>query len=50
MVANIWFLLTFLATTLKTYGVIPARGTNIYFTDEETEDEEGLTVKEDMVI
>lgn len=50
MVANIWFLLTFLAIMLKTYGVIPARGTNIYFTDEETKDEEGLTVKEDMVI
>lgn len=47
MVASIWFLLTFLATMLKTYGVIPARGTNIYFADEETEGQEGLTVKED---
>ena len=45
MVASIWFLLTFLATMLKTYSVIPARGINICFTDKE-----GLTVKEDMVI
>lgn len=47
-VASIWFLLTFLATMLKTYGVIPARWTTNYFT-KETEGQEGL-VKEDMVI
>lgn len=34
---------------LKTYSVTPARGTNIYFTDKETEGQEGLTVKEDML-